>query len=229
MNRSTVRALLLAAALGAVTAPAASAASDGPSARLKAQVEIDRFIVGKDGVRALGYATTDVGRFHKTRRVKLRVKKTSLCSVIDVSIKRLDLKLLGLNLSTSAINLQVKGNPHRSLGRLFCRLSRRISLNGAGTRGTRSVVRSLNRRLESRKMPTVGFSGTVTRQQTQSEYAPCEVLDLVIGPIHIDLIGLIVDLYGPTKNDPVTAIVTADPNRGVLGEKFCELAGGPQV
>jgi hypothetical protein len=227
MYLKVIRTLALAAALTAVVVPAASAA-DAPTARISTKVKVERFIVGKDGIKALGYASTDVGKNHRTRHVTLEVKAGRQCSVLSLSIERLDLKLLGLNLTTSAINLDVKGDSNRTLGRLFCRLSRQLSLDGVKKKVTQSTVRSLNSALADRKtMPTVGFSGRITGRQATSAYAPCEVLNLVIGPVHIDLIGLLVDLYGKTKKDPVSAVVTADPNNGILGERFCELAGGP--
>ena len=220
MRPSIIRALLLAIALVTVSAPAANAAT---KARMKTRVKVEKFIVGKDGVKALGFATSRVGEFHRTRRVVMKVKTGGTCSVLDVSIKELHLTLLGLDVNASAINLQITGNSKQTLGRLFCRLSRSLSLKTSG-RGTKRLVRSLNHHLKGRPMPTVSFSGVMTRQQTASEYAPCEVLNLVLGPVHVDLLGLIVDLFGPTKKDPITAVVTADPNRGVLGQKFCELA-----
>lgn len=224
MIQTPIRALAAAALLLVLAVPAAHAA-DRPTARISAKVKVDQFVVGKDGIRALGYASTKVGENNSRRRVVLEVKKGSRCSVLSLSIEKLDLRLLGLNLSTSAINLDVKGDSKRTLGRLFCRLSRQLSLDGIRKKATRKTVRSLNSALDRRGMPAVGFSGRITGRQSQSAYAPCEVLNLVIGPINVDLIGLLVDLYGKTKKDPITAIVTADPNRGILGERFCELAG----
>ena len=57
----------------------------------------------------------------------------------------------------------------------------------------------------------------------------CEVLDLFLGPLHLDLLGLVVDLYGATPKDAVRVHITADPNGGVLGSTFCELADGSQA
>lgn len=221
MKPTIIRTILVLTALAsAIAAPPASAAKN----RLKTRVKIEKFIVGKDGLQALGQATSSLGQFHKTRRVVMKVKTGGTCSVLDVSIKSLHLTLLGLDVNASAINLQITGNAKQTLGRLFCRLSRNLDLRSS-KRSTRGIVRSLNRNMNRRAMPTVAFSGIVTRQQTTSAYAPCEVLNLVLGPVHVNLIGLIVDLFGPTKKDPITAVVTADPNRGVLGAKFCELAG----
>ncbi len=217
--------LLAAAALLAVSAPAAAGATKEPTARISAKVQVDKFVVGKDGIRALGYASTKVGENNSKRRVVLEVKKGVRCSVLSLSIERLDLRLLGLNLTTSAINLDVSGDSRRTLGRLFCKLSKQLRLDQIRKKATRSTVRSLNSALDHRGMPAVGFSGRITGRQSQTAYAPCEVLNLVIGPVNVDLIGLLVDLYGKTKKDPITAIVTADPSRGILGERFCELAG----
>jgi hypothetical protein len=51
-------------------------------------------------------------------------------------------------------------------------------------------------------------------------FGPCKVLDLVLGPLELDLLGLMVDL------DQVHLTITATPG-GVLGNLFCSLAGGP--
>ena len=51
--------------------------------------------------------------------------------------------------------------------------------------------------------------------------ATCQVLDLTLGPLHLNLLGLIVDL------NQVHLTITADPNGGLLGSLLCSLAGGP--
>jgi len=48
----------------------------------------------------------------------------------------------------------------------------------------------------------------------------CPVLDLALGPLHLNLLGLIVDL------NRVHLTITADSNGGVLGSLLCGLAGG---
>jgi hypothetical protein len=55
----------------------------------------------------------------------------------------------------------------------------------------------------------------------------CQVLDLILGPLNLDLLGLRVDLYGATTTQPVRVLITANPFRGVLGQVFCRLAAGP--
>ena len=51
----------------------------------------------------------------------------------------------------------------------------------------------------------------------------CTVLDLPIGPIDLNLLGLLVHL------DRTELRVTADPNGGILGSLLCGLSGGPAV
>ena len=50
--------------------------------------------------------------------------------------------------------------------------------------------------------------------------ATCEVLTLELGPIHLELLGLVVDL------NKVVLTITADPSGGLLGQLLCSLAGG---
>jgi hypothetical protein len=47
----------------------------------------------------------------------------------------------------------------------------------------------------------------------------CDVLHLTLGPLHLDLLGLIVDL------NQVQLDITADPAGGLLGALLCAIAG----
>ena len=47
----------------------------------------------------------------------------------------------------------------------------------------------------------------------------CDVLHLTLGPLHLDLLGLIIDL------NQVQLDITADPAGGLLGSLLCALAG----
>jgi hypothetical protein len=48
----------------------------------------------------------------------------------------------------------------------------------------------------------------------------CDVLTLNLGPLHLELLGLVVDL------SRVVLTIKADSNGGLLGSLFCGLAGG---
>ena len=50
---------------------------------------------------------------------------------------------------------------------------------------------------------------------------PCSIVDLLLGPLHLDLLGLVVDL------NHVHLQITADPNGGILGNLLCSIAPPP--
>jgi hypothetical protein len=56
------------------------------------------------------------------------------------------------------------------------------------------------------------------RATTSAAGATCPVLDLILGPLHLDLLGLVVDL------NQVHLTVTATQGGGVLGNLFCSLS-----
>jgi hypothetical protein len=55
---------------------------------------------------------------------------------------------------------------------------------------------------------------------TQQASRICNVLNLTLGPLHLAVLGLIIDL------DKVVLNITADSNGGLLGGLLCGLAGG---
>lgn len=67
--------------------------------------------------------------------------------------------------------------------------------------------------------------GTAPAQVTQPTPGTCSVLNLVLGPLHLDLLGLIIDLNGGTDANgnalPVT--ITAQPGT-LLGGLVCDIA-----
>ncbi len=64
--------------------------------------------------------------------------------------------------------------------------------------------------------------GTVTNQAvtlpTAISQATCTILNLVIGPIHLNLLGLVVD------TNQITINITANPAGGLLGTLLCDIA-----
>jgi hypothetical protein len=72
-------------------------------------------------------------------------------------------------------------------------------------------------------------SASLPARGAQAQPRSCQVLKLVLGPLHLDLLGLVVDLYGKTQNDPVIITINAQPDKGLLGQLLCGLAGGGGV
>ena len=54
--------------------------------------------------------------------------------------------------------------------------------------------------------------------KAQATTGLCKVLELTLGPLKVDLLGLVVDLR------KVHLTITATPGGGVLGNLFCGLA-----
>jgi hypothetical protein len=227
-------------AFGPSTAAAAGAAPE-PAAKLRLNVSVNHFLVRHGDVIARGPVVAKAIRADGTtdtvrERVHLKVKTTRRCRILKLHLAPLFLNLLGLEVRTSTINLKITGNPRQTLGSLFCRLSRGIRLDKH--RLARRTARSLNRRLDDRPLRVVRFKAPLRAQDStsttstssgeivQARIPPpspdsCEVLDLLLGPLHLNLLGLIVDLYGERKTDPVRVHITADPNGGLLGSLLC--------
>jgi hypothetical protein len=83
----------------------------------------------------------------------------------------------------------------------------------------------MNRRLDGGPLPVMAASTDIRAADHQGT---CQVLWLVLGPLHLDLLGLNVELYGENRRSPVVVTIHALPGHGVLGDRLCELAGGPQ-
>jgi hypothetical protein len=222
---------------------AAMGSAESNATRLKLDVSAQRFVVRNGEVLAEGPVTAEAIQPDGTKRVttqdvRLKVKTTKKCRILDLQLAPLYLNLLGLQVRTSDINLKVRGDRHRLLGSLFCSLSKGIKLNRL--RLARRTAHSLNKRLDGQPLQVVRFSAPVYPQQqpTSTTTSPsgmkssvppvppgsCEILDLILGPLHLDLLGLIVDLYGPTTSEPVEVLVTADPNGGMIGSELCQAA-----
>ena len=58
-----------------------------------------------------------------------------------------------------------------------------------------------------------GAQRTDGRASAAQAAATCQVLRLVLGPLDLNLLGLVVELYGPNRQSPVTLTITGDPGR----------------
>jgi hypothetical protein len=149
----------------------------------------------------------------------------SRCNVITLRLAPLDLELLGVQVTTSHISLDVYARRGRVLGNLFCALAR---ANVSFPR-TAQVARALNRHLDGRSLSVFSTTTSLPASAAQAQPQSCQVLKLVLGPLHLDLLGLVVDLYGKTRSDPVIVTINAVPSQGLLGQLLCGLAGGGGV
>jgi hypothetical protein len=220
-HRSIACAVALAAAMllpaSALAQDSASSATQPAAGRASVRLDITRFKTTRRGPVAKGKATVSLcglGGMPKTttRRVTLQVRRGGRCNILTLTLAQLDLDLLGVNVHLDRVNLRVTGRRRGGvLGRLFC------SLAGARVRASQAqAVRALNSRLHNRTMRPMAMSVPVTAQSAQA--TTCPVLDLVLGPLHLDLLGLVVDL------NRVHLSITATRGGGVLGDLLCGLA-----
>jgi hypothetical protein len=156
-------------------------------------------------------------------RARFRVsqrQQNGRCNILALRLAPVHLALLGVRVDTSHISLDVLAQRSGGvLGRLFCALA------SAEIRFPRVAVARLNRRLDD--APIVSRASAPMR--VASHRGTCQILDLILGPLHLDLLGLVVDLYGRTKRDPVQVTITGEPGHGLLGDLLCSLAGGGNI
>jgi hypothetical protein len=147
-----------------------------------------------------------------------RTSQQKICPVLTLQLDQLSLNLLGLHVDLSKVVLTITADSEGGvLGSLFCSLS-----NAKVKLGTIKNAQKLTRAAHSSGLSTKGIGFAVPAKQIQQMApGPCQVLDLVLGPLHLDLLGLIVDL------NQVHLQITADPNGGLLGSLLCSVTNQP--
>jgi len=241
--RKLVVAVFSALALAAAVAPPAIAQSTR-SSRLSLTARVTSFHATKHGLRANGTLTgrlasgTGVSRDSAPVNFAVQAKaRHGRCDVLTLHLAPLDLELLGVQVQTSTINLDIYALHGQVLGNLFCALSRaRVTFPKAA-----NIARALNTRLHGRSLRVFTASQTVRARTTGASMSPwradattaapasCQVLKLVLGPLNLNLLGLVVNLYGQTHKSPVIVTINAIPSQGLLGQLLCGLAGGTGV
>lgn len=210
----------------AIAVPTALADGSGGSTKAKRPgklavgVSVLHFATAGKTISATGLVTGTLndGAGHIStvkQKVKLTATTGGRCQVLHLFLDQLNLQLLGLNAHLDQVTLDVTGSRTGGpLGALFCKLAR---AKLASTRA--SAVRALNASVKRHRMNALRFNAAVFPKATASQSQPsCQVLDLVVGPLNLRLLGLIVDLK------KVHLAVTATRGQGKLGDLFCELA-----
>jgi hypothetical protein len=152
------------------------------------------------------------------RRLFSTSAQQKICPVLSLQLDQLSLNLLGLHVDLSKVVLTITADSQGGvLGSLFCSLS-----NAKVKLATIKNAQRLTKAAHSSGLSTkgVGFAVPANHAQAMAP-GPCQILDLVLGPLHLDLLGLIVDL------NQVHLQITADPNGGILGSLLCSLTNQP--
>ncbi len=160
------------------------------------------------------------------------------CNVLALTAGPINLNLLGLQVTTSPIclNVTAQRGPGNLLGNLLCGpgvgatgllqgltgLLNGLTAVGASGAGTATGLLADTALLQHVIRDLAGALGSTTNPT-----ASCPVLNLNLGPLNLNLLGLIVTLNNcAMPAGPVNVNVTAIPGAGnLLGNLLCDLAG----
>jgi len=161
------------------------------------------------------------------------VAVSGTCQVLNLVLGPLHLDLLGLVVDLNQVTLTITAQqgPGMLLGNLVCAIAN--LLNGSSNPGAVAILLNellalLNGVLSSltpgfaaqggQLVATEAFSGTILATAPVTATGTCPVLSLDIGPLHLNLLGLIVDL------SPVHLTITAQAASGnLLGNLLCAI------
>jgi hypothetical protein len=235
-----ILAVLCALALLVPATAASAATASGSDGKVTVEAKIKRFAVVGRKIVARGVIRSRVTGGGETKAARTPVTfgvvaQRGRCHVLTLTLDDLQLDLLGLNVDLSEVNLRIfavrRGENSGILGRLFCALSRStIRLGrGAGAAHAEKVVRALNTRIKDRPMRAFRATSYLNADDGASaaQAGTCEVLELMLGPLDLNLLGLVVQLFGENRQSPVVLTITATEGGGVLGDLFCSVSGGP--
>jgi hypothetical protein len=152
------------------------------------------------------------------------------CPILNLEIGAIHLNLLGLNVDTSDICLDITAHAGEGLlGDLLCAISNLLAggldlgailggiLNADELETVLDGIRDLlNEVLGAATAPDaiVSVSGTTP--------GACDILNLALGPVDLNLLGLQVEL-DDCNDGPVTVDITAVPGEGLLGDLLAGL------
>jgi hypothetical protein len=221
---------MLAAALAValvVAAPASGAETAKPVGKFTMATKITSVRAAPGGMVANGMVVGKLNAggtmIRDTAPARFRVsqqQRRGRCNILALRLAPVHLALLGIRVDTSHISLDVTARRRGGvLGRLFCALA------NAEVRFPQAAIARVNRQLDQAPIATRASAPV----RVASHRGTCQILNLVLGPLHLDLLGLVVDLYGRTRNDPVQVTITGEPGHGLLGDLLCSLAGGGNI
>lgn len=150
------------------------------------------------------------------------------CPILNLSLGPIDLNLFGLTVETSPICLDVTAVPGGGLlGDLLCGVANLLNdgtsiaavLAGLELDGNLPLFLNGLTALLNQVFDRIGTN-------TQLVGATCSVLNLALGPLDLNLLGLVVEL-DDCAGGPVTVDVEAVPGGGLLGDLLCALGGSP--
>jgi len=158
------------------------------------------------------------------------------CAILDLELGPINLSLLGLHVDTSRICLNVTAYDTGLLGSLLCDLSG-LDLGGVldgllGDGLLGDILGGILGDALTNAQPGGGGGGNGNGNGNGNGgggggricRGDCEILNLVVGPVDLTLLGLEVMLDN-CRGGPVQVCVSATAREGILGSLLCSLAG----
>jgi len=198
-------------------------------ATLAAPLDINLGVVGEGAGRTLEAVVSVAGQVVDTITPTL-APGDDVSQLLNLHLGPIDLNLLGLGVQTSEICLNLTADPAGGLlGQLLAGLGSGATLgslvSGLGDQ-LNTVVGAMNGLLDdafsSATVTGVFEDGAVSTQQSGDI---CNILNLEVGPLDLNLLGLGIEL-DDCADGPVTVDVTANPEGGLLGQILCGVAEG---
>ena len=171
-----------------------------PNGAVNVKFKVQKFVRQGNGLAAVGQAVTTyqpatgaAQTITKSFKATVLLGKSgqqanAICPVLFLSIQKLSLVLLGLHVDLDKVVLTITANSKGGvLGSLFCQIAKsKVKL--LNSTGALNKVASQSGLASTGLNFNVPVSGTKTAEAAQA--ATCQVLDLVLGPIALNLLGL---------------------------------------
>ena len=139
--------------------------------------------------------------------------------LLTLNLNPLDINLLGLEVQTNQIQVNVSAQPGQGqlLGNLLTDVGNLLNLKGTNT-ALNNVLGSVVSLLNSASL-SVNNVNTTSGQLSSAPTANTPVLDLYVAPVHLNLLGALVD------TSPIHLTITAHSGQGlILGNVVTDLA-----
>lgn len=243
-------AIIIASLAGMIAVPSAKAIRQPSMPTTMLPLEIDRVVIRNGGLVAIGSLGSH--QFESPLELRLADDNTggATCPILNLQLNAIQLDLLGLLVETSDICLDITAQDGSGelLGNLLCSVAGLLDQGGVlgdildGLTAAQlsdlldGLANLLNEVLGKVTAPSsiVGLGGNAAGILGGGK--DCDVLHLALGPVDLNLLGLLVGL-DDCDNGPVTVDISAQAGGGrLLGNLLCNLthlldrnAGGPMV
>ena len=221
----------------------ASTAAAATSGTFQGRVSVERFLVQNGQlvaqVSVKGTVTTATGTQTVSTEATTPAQASGTCNILNLHLAPLHLNLLGLVVDTSDIYLTITGQTGQGqlLGNLLCAIAGLFNTPGplanllnsllAGIAATLATVNTHFVASNGQLYAVTMSSGKVVGIAPAQVSGTCSVLTLTLGPLHLNLLGLIIDLSssppGTTNPQPITITITGQQGT-LLGGLVCGIA-----